>query len=219
MLPGKILKNNMFPTFSKFLNAILDPLKGLLRIIIHVTGKIFIVIGSALLQKKDRHQTIVYIIEHLFSSVEIYLKVNRVDTLHKLFVRFEVELASSNYNKVNWNYLVFELLLQMGCSFSDISYEKSGRRDGYDLYHIDITRTAIGNLEKATTPREPLLFEEKDAQWYVKSVLKLMEEGKDVSTEAIMKKLQISRFHAEELLEQIKRSGVESDIRKRKVMN
>lgn len=200
-------------------NKIFKSIKNTLKKIRFVIGAILIYIGSNLIHKKKEHLTIVYMIEHLLSSIEIFVRVREVNSSHKLFVRFDIELASSNVNKVNWKYLLFELVMQMGCSFSDVSYDYVRTKGDYYMYHIDITKTAIENLEKGTTYGEPRFFEEKDAQWYLKNVLKLMEDTPDITPEFVMKKLHISKYHARELLEQVRKVGIENQVRQKRLMN
>lgn len=205
--------------FLSIFNKIFRTIINALRKILYVTGLILIYIGSNLIHKKKRYMTIIYIIEHLLSSSEVFIKVINVENSHKLFVRFNIELMSSNYNRINWRYLLFELVIQMGCNFTDVTYDYVKKKGDYYMYQIDITRTAIETLEKGTTHGTPLFFEERDAQWYIKNVLQLVEDTPDITPESVMKKLHVSRYHASEMLEQIKKAGIKKQVNTKRLMN
>lgn len=174
---------------------------AVLRIVYFVTAQILIDIGSWMQKKNNRYLFISSIIENLFGSIEIYLKVRSV-SVHPLYVRFETEISSSFENKINWPYFIKELVCQLGCSYSDINIDFVRSNKDYKTYNVDITKSAISFLEKGTTYTEPQIFEKKNTEWLMQKAIQLSVK-ENFSPELLDERLNIGPNRAKELYNQL----------------
>lgn len=202
---------------KKLLNRIIQTVLAFLRKVYYLIARIFIAIGSSMLKSNKKYLFISSTIENLLGSIEIYLKVRNVEE-YPLYIRFVTEISSSNDDKISWIYFIKELVYQLGCFYTDIDfkYEKANKKN--NIYYINITKTAISNLEKGTTAHIPLVFEEKNTEWLINKALELAAK-EEISPELLEKKLQIGTNHSEELYDQLKKIEVLSHRSKDRSIN
>ena len=74
-------------------------------------------------------------------------------------------------------------------------------------YMIDITKTAIGSLEKGLTVGQPILFEPDNTMSVIKKAVELIKTGKNISPKILAKEININSARAEMLYEQLKQVG------------
>lgn len=148
-----------------FLRKLLKRLLSWLKQWVRFFGFLLIALGYTFIGKKDSYQLVTDIIENLLRSVEIRLKVINVLEREPLYVTFVVEVSSSNSNRIDWSYFIMELVLQLGCTFTDVNTHYEGSFGNDNTYHVDITKTALSNLEKGTTYRHPDLYEKHDNEY------------------------------------------------------
>jgi len=179
-----------------------------LRIIYRFVGILFVVIGNSILGRKGKYQTLSHLIEDQFSSLDMQIKVH--DTREfPLFVRFYIEIDSVSEKIIDWKYFTMELVYQIGAMVSDISIEKDFKR-GKDShsYTVDITKTAIGNLEKGLTLAQPLMFEPDSIITVAKKAVELIRTGKSITPKTLKNELKINEARAEDLYDQLKKTNV-----------
>lgn len=169
-----------------------------------IVGQILINIGSRMVRRNNRYLFISNIIENLFGSIEILLKVTTIEE-HSLFIRFVTQVASSNNNKINWDYFLKELVYQLGGSFSDINIDVVANSNDFITYNIDITKSSISHLERGTTYGRPQIFEEKNIEWLMQKAIMLSAED-NFSPELISQKMGMSIESAKELYDQLIRA-------------
>ena len=203
-----------------FIRKTVEVVKKFLKIYFRIFGIILVQIGYLLTGKRGSYQTITYIIEHLLRSIEIRLKVVNVLELNPLYVSFVTEVSSSNNNRIDWAYFTMELILQLGCGFTDIhTYERS-KQGKKHMYYIDITKTALSNLEKGTPYQPPEMFDENDNEKLLTQSLELSKR-EIITPELLEKKLDINAYRAEKLYNQLIKSGslTKQSAKKRRLVN
>jgi len=203
-----------------FIRKTVEVVKKFLKIYFRIFGIILVQIGYLLTGKRGSYQTITYIIEHLLRSIEIRLKVVNVLELNPLYVSFVTEVSSSNNNRIDWAYFTMELILQLGCGFTDIhTYERS-KQGKKHMYYIDITKTALSNLEKGTPYQPPEMFDENDNEKLLIQSLELSKR-ETITPELLEKELNINAYRAEKLYNQLIKSGslTKQSAKKRRLVN
>jgi len=188
-----------------FLRKTVEVVKKFLKIYLRIFGIILVQIGYLLMGKRGSYQTITYIIEHLLRSIEISLKVANVIETNPLFVSFVTEVSSSNYDRIDRVYFTMELVLQLGCHFTDINIYEGSKQGKNHVYYIDITKTALSNLEKGTPYQPPEMFDENDNEKLLIQSLKLSKR-EFITPELLEKELNINAYRAEKLFHQLKKS-------------
>ena len=173
-----------------------------------VLAHLFIALGNTMLNRKEKYQVVRRLIEELYISLDVYIKVERVSE-YPLYTRFYVVVNSGYAGNIDWKYFTLELDYQLGCMISDVIIEKSEeKKDGVNMYTIDITKTAITNLEKGVTSNYPLLFEAENTMSILKKATEMIQSGEHVSPKLLENRLNISEFRAERLFEQLKQMGL-----------
>lgn len=183
-------------------------LKKLLHWLYIITAHFLIFIGQQMLGKKERHQVITHLIEELFTSIDVYIQVLDISE-YPLYVRFTIRIDSASEHIVNWKYFTLELVYQLGCMLSDVTIEHDPQsKKDEPRFFIDITLTAITNLEKGMSTNRPLLFEDENTMTIIKKAVNLIESGDNITPHLLKKKLNINEFRAAKLFEQLQQSGL-----------
>lgn len=170
-----------------------------------VIGYIFLGIGVLILKKERRYCLITQTVENLLSSVEIDIKVTSIIE-QPLFVRFFLKIQSSNFNRINFTYFTNELIHQLGCNYSDLDLNLVKKEEGYNLIYLDITKTAISNLEKGVPHHRADFLEEQNADWLLEKAIEL-SKNETVTISLLQEKFDISKFRAKMLYDQLLKSG------------
>ncbi|MBI4973541.1 hypothetical protein HZC27_02955 [Candidatus Roizmanbacteria bacterium] len=191
----------MFNFFKKLLKGLLSWLAQWFRYL----GFLLITLGYIIIDRKDSYQLVRNIIENLLRSIEIRLKVINVLEREPLYVTFVIEVSSSNYNRIDWSYFIMELVLQLGCTFTDVNTHYEGSSGNDYTYHVDITKTALSNLEKGITYRHPDLYEKHDNEYLLNRSLELSRQM-EITPEVLVRELDITEYRAEKLCRQLVKS-------------
>ena len=182
-------------------------------------GRILVSIGYVIAgYGKSPYLVVARIIETCLRSALIQIDVDSIKPSHPLYISFIVHVRSAFSNKIDWSYLHLELMLQMGCGFNDITHSYIGTSGKDSIYQIDITRTALSNLEMGRTEQPPDLFEERDTEWRLNRALELAKST-DLTPELLEKNLGITDYHAKLLYNQITKSEALPKHPKGKLMN
>jgi len=192
----------MLAAFNRFMKGLMDYLGQWWRFF----GRILIAIGSVIAGYGNGHYHVVSrTIENCFRSVLIQMKVTRVINTEPLYVTFVTSVKSSYWNKIDWTYFHSELMLLLGCGFCDISRTCVSTSADESIHHINITRTALNNLEMGRAEESPDLFEERDTEYRLKRALELAKTI-DLTPEILEKELGITSYHAKLMYSQITKS-------------
>lgn len=178
----------------------------IIRKVYVTTGRILFAIGCHMLKGDTKYALVRSTIENLFGSIEIYLRVVRVEE-HRLYVRFVAEISSSNGDKVNWFYFLKELVYQLGCYYTDVIIDYQSTNKESRIYFIDITKTALSNLEKGTTPAIPSMFEEENTEGLMNKAIDLSRH-EEISPKILEEKLHIQSGRADDLYKQLKKTDI-----------
>jgi len=203
-----------------FIRKTVEVVKKFLKIYFRIFGIILVQIGYLLMEKGGPYQTVTYIIEHLLRSIEIRLKVANVIETNPLYVSFVTEVSSSNYDQIDRVYFTMELVLQLGCRFTDINIYEGSKQGKNHVYYIDITKTALSNLEKGTPYQPPEMFDENDNEKLLIQSLELSKR-ETITPELLEKELNINAYRAEKLYNQLikSKSLTKQSAKKRRLMN
>lgn len=127
-----------------------------LRILHRLVAYILIYTGESMLRPKKKYRLIITVIEDLLESIDVQIKV--VKTIEEaLLVRFKLSVIKPNHLDIDRDYFIRELALQLGCQLSDINTEVEEK-----TYYVEITKTAIFNMEKGCTPYMPQAYKEQE---------------------------------------------------------
>lgn len=198
----------MFKKHEKKLRHILNRTKHALKILYRLLGILLFVAGNSILGQRGKYQILTRLIEEQFTSLDVSIKVQNVSEF-PLYTRFHITIDSISEKVIDWKFFTLELIYQLGCQISDVSIEKDpeNKNDNHQ-YMIDITKTAIGNLEKGLTSTQPMLFEPENTISVIKKAVELIKTGRDISKKTLANELNISDYRAEKLHEQIKQIGL-----------
>lgn len=182
--------------------------KHILKISYRVLGILLVVAGNSILGQRGKYQILTRLIEEQFTSLDVAIKVQKISEF-PLYTRFYITIDSISEKVIDWKFFTLELIYQLGCQISDVSIEKDpeNKNDNHQ-YMIDITKTAIGNLEKGLTSSQPMLFEPDNTISVIKKAVELIRSGRDVSKKTLAKELNITDYRAEKLHEQMKQIGL-----------
>lgn len=207
LFPGKLYTIDVIKKFKKKIKKNFQKIKSALRTGYIVLAHILIDIGYVMLKRKKKYQVITRLIEELFISLDVYIKVERVSE-YPLYVSFHTVIESGSSETIDWKYFTLELIYQLGCMFSDVVIEKdTGTKKDDHKYFIDITKTAITNLEKGVSSNQPMLFEAENTTSIIKRVVEMVRFGEKVSPKYLEDKLNINEYRAEKLYEQLEQAG------------
>ncbi len=192
----------MLASLNRFMKGLTDYLLQWVRFF----GRILITIGSILArQHKNSFLVASRVIETCMRSFLIRIKVVDVIDRDPLHVTFVTHMQSSYSNRIDWSFFRLELMLQLGCGFHDIATYYIGTSGSASIYYVDITRTALSNLELGRAESEPDLFKERDTEYRLKRTLELARET-TLTPELLEKELGISSYHANLLYTQATKS-------------
>jgi hypothetical protein len=171
-------------------------------------ARILIILGQEMIKEKKPYSIITKIIENLLISLDVDIKVKTISD-HPLYVRFTVEISSASPQIVDWRYFTMELIYQLGAELNDVVIEKNKKENNgkQNIYNIDITKTAIANLEKGITINRPVLFDEDNTMTIMKKAVKLAKDN-EITPELLEKTLKINSFRARLLYEQLKNTNI-----------
>jgi len=205
----------MFKAINTFMKGLLNYLGQWWRFF----GRMLIAIGSVVAgYRYGQYKIVTRIIETTLRSALIQMEVYAIKTEHPLYVSFIVHVRSAYSNKIDWLYFRLELMLQLGCGFTDISCTRVGTSEGSEEYKLDITRTALSNLELGRSESPPDLFEERDTHWRLTRALEIAKT-RDLTPEILEAELEITPYHAQLLYSQITKSDALPKQPKGKLMN
>lgn len=192
-------------SINKDLKNLGNKAKHILKILYRVLGILLVVAGNSILGQRGKYQIITRLIEEQFISLDVNIKVQRVFEF-PLYTRFYITIDSVSEKLIDWKYFTMELMHQLGCLISDVSIAKDPESKKEEhRYIIDITKTAIGSLEKGLTVGQPILFEPDNTMSVIKKAIELIKTGKDVSPKTLTKEININGARAEMLYDQLKK--------------
>jgi len=164
-----------------------------------------LIAGNSILGQRGKYQILTRLIEGQFTSLDVNIKVQRVSEF-PLFTRFYVLIGSVSEKVIDWKYFTMELIHQLGCLISDVSIAKDPEsKQEEHRYMIDITKTAIGSLEKGLTVGQPILFEPDNTMSVIKKAVELIKTGKNISPKTLAKEININDTRAGMLYDQLKK--------------
>lgn len=179
--------------------------KHILKVLYRLVGYILLITGNSILGQRGKYQIITRLIEGQFMSLDVSIKVQKVSEF-PLFTRFYLSIDSVSEKIIDWKYFLMELIHQLGCLISDVSIERDPESKKEEhRYMLDITKTAIGNLEKGLTQDQPILFEPDNTMSVIKKAIELIKTGKNISPKILAKEININGARAEMLYSQLKK--------------
>lgn len=191
---------------------------AILKLVYRITGYLLIYLGSAMVKKDRKYLLVIETIENLYSSLDVVIHVVGYHD-EPLFVSFGVEIESSVDHVVDWKYFTTELIYQLGCNLSDVVIEHDSKNSAKskNYYNIDITKTAITNLEKGTSPVVAHVFEETNTDALMKKAIQL-SKTQTITSEVLEENLGIDAYRAERIYKQLLQAGV-LDNKRNKILN
>lgn len=140
-------------------------------------------------------------IESALQSNDTKLYVNDIVD-YPLTVRFMLSARLPKNGTINFKYVIGEIALQLGCEVSDIDVNIMN-----DKAYIEITKTAITNLEKGKTPYIPKAYNQPEVDEYLEEARKIiLTEGKG-TPELLQKHLKIGYARAARILDELETTG------------
>ena len=179
--------------------------KHILKVLYRLLGYVLLIAGNSILGRRGKYQILTRLIEGQLMSLDVDIKVQRVSEF-PLFTRFYVSIGSVSEKVIDWKYFTMELIHQLGCLISDVSIAKDPESKNEEhRFMIDITKTAIGSLEKGLTVGQPILFEPDNTMSVIKKAVELIKTGKNISPKILAKEININGARAEMLYDQLKK--------------
>lgn len=166
------------------------------------TGYALMYWGEALLGLHKPYRLITRLIENVLQSKDTKLYVNDI-VEGSLTVRFWIAAHLPKNGTINLKYVIDELALQLGCEVSDIELNILNEKA-----YIEITKTAIFNLEKGKTPYMPTLYISDYFDTLIQEARQIvLREGK-ATPELLQKRLGIGYARASRILNELETIGV-----------
>ena len=203
--------------FSAVVNHVKNKLINKVYSIKKIIGILFIYYGESLIGGlHTKYRFISTIVENVHQSQDVAVRVKNYFE-NPLFVRFQLKVITPKNYDIDGDYFKSELALQLGCPLSDIS---TGIED--NTYYVDITNTAIQNLEKGCTPFMPQGYEQHKYDSLLEDAKEIVLKDKITSIPALQRKLRIGYARAARIMDELQEMGVigKGEINKpRKLIN
>jgi|GEM_PF-6506941 len=203
---------NIKATIIKYKQLLLHKLKQAFRYF----GYFLIYTGETIIGVRSPYRLISYIIEHTLRSKDIVVHV--VHAYEKpLFVRFQLKVSLPKPFNIDGDYFKRELSAQIGCHLSDINTDIEN-----DTYYVEITKTAICNLEKGCTPFMPQAYKEDSYDDLIDDAKELVRQYSDISASLLQKRLKIGYARACRIMDELEELGLIAQAqgsKPRKVVN
>lgn len=158
--------------------------------------------GESILGIHKKYRLISLIIEHILQSRDMQVYV--IKTYEKpLSIRFQIEARASDKGTIDPRYFVPELILQLGCEQSEVIMDLDN-----NMLYVEITKTAISNLEKGKTPYVPKVYNPVMYDEYIEEAKQIvLKEGKGTA-ELLQKRLNIGYARAARIIDELETIGV-----------
>jgi len=171
------------------------------RFVKEFTGYALMYWGESILGVHQKYRLISLIIENILQSKDMRVYVIR-SFEHALLVRFQIEATLPEKGVIDPRYFVRELILQLGCEPSDVSMDIENK-----MLYVEITKTAISNLEKGKTPYIPKAYNPVYFDEYIEDARQIiLKEGKG-TPELLQKHLKIGYARAARILDELETIG------------
>lgn len=166
------------------------------------TGYALLYWGESMLGLHKPYRLISSLIQNVLQSKDTKLYVSDIVEL-PISIRFWISARLPKNGTINFKYVIDELALQLGCETSDIDVNILN-----DRAYIEITRTAISNLEKGKTPYIPKAYTHMDFDEYLEEAREIvLKEGKG-TPELLQKRLGIGYARAARILDELETIGI-----------
>lgn len=180
-------------------------------------GYLLIAIGENLIHRKRQYSLICSIIEESLHSDDVRIKVEKTYQM-PLYIRFQLKVIKPDHYDIDGSYFRREIASQLGCELSDIDTSVEDK-----TYYLDITRTALGNLEKGCTPYVPQAYHADFYDEYLEKAKKIVIKHKNPTVELLQEELDIGYARACRIMDELEEIGVLSKVKKgtqkRKLVN
>lgn len=166
------------------------------------TGYALLYWGESILGVHKKYRLISLIIENILQSQDMRVYVIR--SFDKpLSVRFQIQATLTDKSAIDPRYFMRELILQLGCEPSDVNMDIEKQ-----MLYVEITKTAISNLEKGKTPYVPKAYSPVYLDEYIEEARQIvLKEGKG-TPELLQEKLGISYTRAAKILDELETIGI-----------
>ncbi len=166
------------------------------------TGYALMYWGESLLGVHQKYRLISLIIENILQSQDMRVYVIRSYD-RPLSVRFRIEADLPEKGTIDPRYFVRELVLQLGCEPTDVNMDIENK-----ILYIEITKTAIGNLERGKTPYIPKAYNPAYFDEYIEEAREIvLKEGKG-TPELLQERLGIGYARAARIIDELETLGV-----------
>ena len=158
--------------------------------------------GEALLGVHKKYRLISLIIENILQSKDMRVYVIKSFET-PLSVKFQIEATLPDKGSIDPRYFVRELILQLGCEPTDVNMDLENNK-----LFVEITKTAINNLERGKTPYIPKAYNPVYLDEYIEEARQIvLKEGKG-TPELLQEHLGIGYARASRILDELETIGV-----------
>ncbi len=166
------------------------------------TGYALMYWGESILGVHQKYRLISLVIENILQSQDMRVYVIRSYD-RSLSVRFQIEASLPDKGTIDPRYFVRELVLQLGCEPTDITMDLEDK-----ILYIEITKTAISNLEKGKTPYIPKAYNPVYFDEYIEEARQIvLKEGKG-TPELLQERLGVGYARAARILDELETIGI-----------
>lgn len=173
-----------------------------LKVMKEFTGYALMYWGESILGVRQKYRLISLVIENILQSQDMRVYVIRSFD-QSLSVRFQIEASLPDKGTIDPRYFVRELILQLGCEPTDVTMDIDDK-----ILYIEITKTAISNLEKGKTPYIPKAYNPVYLDEYIEEARQIvLKEGKG-TPELLQERLGVGYARAARILDELETIGI-----------